>query len=410
MSTETPPAPVVATPSPAAVAAKPPAASPKLPVAPGSQEAHLAAAKQVWGKDPAKAATPPAPAPKATVEPAKPAEVPAAVPPLSEKKPDAPAPTEFPEDRLPEPASEQAKSGWKELKTIAKTERTRATELAQKVADLESKMAAAPTPAAVDATQLADLQAKLKQAHDRLLVVSLQDHPDFHRQFVEPRKKAFAESQTLLTDNGITEAVNFDTLITKPRAEFAKTVSELSAKMNTFDAQTFTANMRQAYQSKADEAGQLANAADVHAKLQAKSQQVQRQAFDTEATENLTQFKPMEVPEGASDETKAMIGKYNESLPQLRQKSEALAFGKLDERGVARLSMKATALDHMTAHLLPAMKNAIKDRDTYITSLVTEIRALKGQKAPGGGGDVPAGDAPPAGETIEQAAKRVWKK
>lgn len=311
----------------------------------------------------------------------------------------------FPEDKLAEPVHEGAKAGWKELKAIAKQERSRAAELEAKLAEAAKTQ---PATAPINTAETDALRAELKASQDRLLVLDVQNHPDFHRQFVEPVKKAFAESEMLLKDNGVTDAPDLSTLLSKPRVEFAKTVSELAGKMNTFDAQTFTANMRQAYQLKADKDGAMQNAAALKEQLAIKSQQQQRSAFEAEAKENLSHFTPIDIPEGVSPETKASLEAWNNSIPQIRKDAEAIAFGKVDERGVARMSLKAAALDPLVKHVIPGLRQAVQERDAYIADLTKELAGLRGNKAPPVGGGDPVTTTQPANESIEAAARRVW--
>ncbi len=407
MSTEAPPAPVAPTP----VAPAAPNPSPRSPVTPGSTEAHLQAAKAVWPSDPSKAPMKPAAPAPAAVIPKPEAKTPAVVAEPAKVAAVEPAKVDavvFPEDKLAEPVHEGAKAGWKELKAIAKQERSRAAELESQIAELK-KAPSAATPA--NTAEIDALRADLKASQDRLLVLDVQNHPDFHRQFIEPVKKAFAESEMLLKDNGVEGTHDLNALLTKPRVEFAKTVSELASKMNAFDAQTFTANMRQAYQLQADKAGAMQNAGALKEQLAIKSQQQQRSAFEAEAKENLSHFQPVAIPEGVSAETKAQLEAWNSAIPQIRKDAEAIAFGKVDERGVARMSLKAAALDPLVKYVMPGMRQAIQERDSHIAELTRELTSLRGQKAPPAGGGDPAGSStPPANESIEQSARRVWSK
>lgn len=404
----------IAPPAPAPAAAPPaPAASPKSPVPPvGSNAAHLEAARKVF----APAAKPTAPAPAEAPKPVAPAapesiikkvEAPKpAEPKASDAKP-APAPQEFPEDKLAEPTTEAAKAGWKELKALTKAERNRATALEGKVADLQKVIDARATAAPADTAAMESLRADHKTLSDRLLVLDLKNHPDFHKQYVEPVKKAFTESATLLADNGVADKVDFDALLAKPRVEFAKTVSELASKMNAFDAATFTANMRSAFDLKGQEAVALSKASDVASQLQARTARVQRQAFEGVAADIIPNFTKLEIKAEMSADDRTAAESYNQSVDSLRSRAESRAFGKVSEKDVATMAFREAALEHLVNHGVPFLEKRDAAQRQLIASLTAELTALRGGKAPPVGGGDPA-PAAPANESIEQSAKRVW--
>lgn len=411
MSTEAAPVPVApaATPVPAAPAAAAPSPRSPVPPATGTPAAHLEAAKKIFAPDPARTAPTPNEAPK-TETPAPKAEATkapdaAAVTPKAE----TPAPEVFPEDKLAEPTTETAKAGWKELKALTKAERNRATVLENEIKELRAKQTTA-IPTAADTAELDRLKTEHKALSDRLLILDLQNHPDFVRQYKEPVQKSFAESAQLLADNGVTEKIDLNALLSKPRAEFAKQVSELAAKMNAYDGQTFTANMRQAFQLKGQEAEALAKAGDVHTQLQQKAQQAQRQAFESITKEVTTTVAKLEIKPDMSAEDRAAAEAYNQSVDSIRTEAEAKAFGKVTEKDVAEMAYNNALLGHFAKHVVPKLERHVQSQNQVIADLTAQLKALQGGKAPSPGGQAAPAAAPDANMSHEERARAIWRK
>lgn len=411
MSAEAPATPATPAPAAAAAPAAPAAApaapnpSPRTPVAPpvGSDAAHLAHAKTIFAPDPAKAT----PAPAAAAAPAE-AKKPDAAP----AKSDTPPPEVFPEDKLTEPTTETAKAGWRELKTLTKTLRNEKLALESQLAEARKAPASAANTADIEGikAQLQALETEKKAMSDRLLILDLQNHPDFVRQYKEPVQKSFAESAQLLADNGVTEKIDLNAMLSKPRAEFAKQVSELASKMNAFDAQTFTANMRQAFQLKGQEAEALAKAGDVHAQLQQKAQMAQRQAFDSVSKEVTTAIAKLEVKPDMSPEDRAAVEAYNQSVDSIRTEAEAKAFGKVTEKDVAEMAYNNALLGHFAKHVVPKLERHVQSQNQVIADLTAQLKALQGGKAPSPGGQAAPQQSAPQNESIEASARRVWRR
>lgn len=370
---------------------------------PAPAEPAQAPAKPSAPAAPAKEA---APAAKSTAEPAKKPDAPA-TPPAATKPVAEPAP-ELPEDKLqiPANASPEAVKNFKaykdSMKEILAAERKR-------VSEAEAKLKLRETAAPADTAELERLRSEHKALSDRLLTLDLQNHPDFHKQYIAPRQKAFAESETLLADNGITEKVDFNSLLAKPRAEFAKTVSELAAKMNSFDSQTFTANMRQAYQLRAEESQAIAKAGDVHQQLQAQSARQQKQAFESVANEAAQSFAKKEITDDMPADIRAATEKYNASVDTIRTRAEAKAFGKLSERDVAQMAFKDVAYDHMVEHVAPLLEARDRAQVALIADLTAKLEAVNASRSPNatGGDPKPNGGQPPTTrQMIAEAFKR----
>lgn len=412
MSTE---APVQAalTPSPAAAA---PGVRPSAPSTPSSAEAKAAAArtelaKTFFPKDP----TPPAPAadakPAAVVSgddappaPSIIAKKPAEAKPADAKPADA-APVEGPEDKLPEPKSPEAQAGWKELKAIAKEARNRAAQLER---DLLEARKAAPTPNATEAAETAQLKNDLKAAQDRLLTLDLQSHPDFARQFVEPKKKALATATEVLGYNG-KESVDPTGILGKPLKDFNAAISEFTKDMNPADAGMVMQSLRQARELHLAEQGALSNSRQVHEQLTAKAVQAQKQAFESVASEVVPSFAKREVVETMSAEEKASVLAYNQSVESLRARAESRAFGRLQEKDVATMAFKEAAFDHLLTHGVPYLESHVASQNKIIAQLTSELKALRGGKAPVVV-STPAdgGKGAPEKKTLQQLARETW--
>lgn len=308
------------------------------------------------------------------------------------KPKEAPAnpPVEHPEDKLgelPETASEVAKNGWKQLKLTAKQEREAAALAKKEAAELKAQIETLRKATPADASALDQLKSEKKALEDRLAVLDLQSHPDFLRQYSEPKKKALAEADMLLKDNGVGEAPDFVALMSKPRAEFAKTVSELASKMNTMDAASFTSAMRDAYRIQGEERNALSKSSELHQQLQSKAAAAQKQAFEDTfgklgPSDHL--LTPLPIPEGASEEDKTAAASYNEAIKGIRSNAEKFAFGRLDEKGVAAIASKAAMLDFIVQHAAPRMDREHRALIEVNKQLVEEINALRGAKKTGG--------------------------
>src|SRR6478736_1650856 len=337
------PPPPATPPASAAAAPKAPNPSPKSPIPPvrPSEVAIKENISKVWGPDPTKVAEPAKPA-VAEVKAEAPAIAP--VPEVIEKTA-APAVIEHPEDKLPEPTSEAAKAGWKELKALTKTERNRAAAAEAKVKELEGKIGTAPA-SSPDIAELDRLRGEHKAAMDRLLILDLQNHPDFNKQYAAPKKAALDTAKEVIGYNG-KEVPELGQLLAKPLKDFNAAVSELTDKMNPADASTVMQSLRQARDIHSQEQVALTKAGEVNQQLAAKTQANQRQAFESVVSEALPNFKKMEVADTMSAEDKAAAQSYNQSIETMRQKAEGMAFGRVDEKGVANMALKSVALDHM---------------------------------------------------------------
>lgn len=320
-------------------------------------------------------------------------------PPVTETKPAAAATEADPFAHIapPEGMTEKSLVGWKALKTEAATKLAAAQKAhSEAVAQLEVMKKATPA----DVADVAKLKADLQTAHDRLAILDIKSTPDFQNQFVAPREKALAEAQTVLTDNAIEGAPKMGDLLDKPRAEFAKTVSELAKQLPAYDQAAFAASMREAYRLHGEEKGVLDKAGEFQRNLQAKMAQTQRNAFDTTWKEFGDKVKPLPMPDNATAEVRADVDAYNTEMASIRTRAEQFAFGKLDEKGVSDMAAKAATLDFMAGKVIPRMQREFDQAAALIQDLTTELTAIKGKKNPG---TFDAGDAPGAVDTSKMS-------
>lgn len=336
-------------------------------------------------------ATPETPkTPEAKVEPVKPtllprkkAEAPATPAPSNEPDPDA----KFGD--LPETAPAEQRAQWTELKKASR-------ERLARIKELESKVNAPVVPTA----EVERLRAEHKAAMDRLAVLDLQSHPDFKRQYEQPKTKALAEVQEILAYSG-KEATDVPAILSKNRKDFSAAVTELTKDLNPMDATTVQTALRDAYRISAEERTALANGGELRAKLQQQAEAQARQAFE-EVSSNLGPIGeflvPLDVPAGAPAEEVAEITDYNNTVANMRQHVEKTVFGPTNEKSMAVLGWKASTLDFLLNKGIPRMEKTYSSVVAERDALARELAAMKGVK---GGGPI-AGDPAKGGTPGKQ--------
>lgn len=348
----------------------------------------------------AEAPTPPADAPKAPDATPPKNEAPAApaapkAPTVFEKKADAPAaptPEADPVDgmKLAANAAPESVARFADLAKVAKERKASVDMLTKRIAELEAAPKTASAAAPAEAAEIDRLRQEHKLATDRLAIMDLQNHPDFTRQFVEPKKKALALASEVLSYNG-KEGVELAPLLAKPLKEFNAAVSEFTKDMNTADAATVSQSLRDARSLHTQEQAQLSNSGEIRTQLQAKAALEQKRAFEEVAGGILPNFAKMEITEGMDATAKESALNYNKSVDTLRQRAEAKAFGKVSEKDVARMAFADVALDHMVHHAVPALEAHSAKQSELIASLTAELEGLRGKKSP----NVSSGATPP---------------
>lgn len=406
----TPPIPAAqkpsATPPPAPKSAQQPPAKKPNEIPPESLAANLdKLAAETFKK---KEAAPVAPV--AEVKPTPAPEAPAAtVPPVAPEVKPTPAPEADPFAHIsaPEGMSEKSLTGWKALKKEA-AEKVTAAE--RKAAEALAKLEQASKAAPHDVAEVERTKSELKELRDKLAVLDLQSHPDFNRQFVEPKRKALTEAKTLLEANGVENLPDFTALMTKSQKEFSATVSELAAKMPAYDQGAFVSSMREAYRLQGEEKGALSKASELKAQLEAKSAAAARNAYEEVKTNVASKVPQIEVPPNATPEKIAEVSAYNKAREAAIAEAERFSFGKATEKEIAEVSFRAAMLKPLAEHIIPSLQREVKARDSHIAALTAELEAIRGAKNPGkvaGTADRAAPDVSQMG--FQDLAKHVFK-
>ncbi len=333
------------------------------------------------------AAKPVTPPPAEAVKAAEPPKTDAPkVPTVFEKKdvaPPAAAPDVDPVEkmRLPDNASADSVTNFNSLAKVAKERKVLADNLAKELADLRSKSANPAQPNVAEQAEIQRLRDEHKAATDRLAILDIQSHPDFARQYVEPKKAALAAAAEVIAYNE--KAVpEMAALLTKPMKEFNAVVSELTKDMNPADASTVMQSLRQARDLHGKEQQALSSSSELRTQLQAKTQLEQKRAFDSVAAEAVPAFAKMEITETMSAEARATALDYNQSVDGIRARAESRAFGKISERDVANMAFKEVAFEHMVKHAIPVLEKHVSAQNGVIAELTAELTKLKGGNGP----------------------------
>ncbi len=381
------------------------------PGTPGSEATPLAQTAKSMVSDAFKAqpAAPPAEVKTETPPPAKTEAAPAAPKSVLKTK-EAPAkadaaPVEYPEDKIaiPTNASPEAVKNFAaykaSMKEILNAER-------QRVKDAEAKLSVHQTAAPADTAETERLRTEHKSALDRLAILDLQNHPDFARQYVEPKKKELATVTEVLAYTG-KEGVEVASLLSKSLKDFNAAASEMTKDMNSADANTVMQSLRRARELHQGEQQALSQSSQIGDQLKSKAAQEQRKAFESVATEAGEVFNQREATEDMSPEEKQSVEAYNQSVASLRAKAETRAFGRVSERAVAEMAYKEAAFDHTVSHVLPTLERAIASRDSTIAALRSQLEAVKGARNPGtvSGDKTSTGQPPSRQQLIADAFK-----
>lgn len=382
----------------------PPTNQPMTP--PPTVEAKLSKlAKEVF-KDapenaPDKAAAPAVPAesdqaPEAKAEPATPAKADAAL---------AAAKDAFESMELPAGASEAQKSNFKALKAQAAEEVNRLkNERATLTKELETYKKATPA----DRANEERLASELKSAQDRLAVYDVSSHPDFVRQYVEPKKKALGIAESLANDYALTNASELKALIDLPRPEFAKRLTEMAAAMPAFDQNKFFTSMDEARNLQQQEAGALTKAGELRAGMQAKAAQEARTAFEASRGEFSQRIPVMEIPDGANEETIKEVTAFNKAREQALSEAETLTFGSMNERQTADVAVQAAALKMVATHQLPMMERQLKEARAIIASQNEQLKGIAAKKNPGASASSSNDHTASAPKNLKDLARQVF--
>lgn len=305
--------------------------------------------------------------------------------------------------------SEKSLTGWKALKTEATT-KLRAAE--QELANYKSQVETFRKASPAEAAEVDRLKKEHQAAMDRLAILDVQNHPDFTRQYVEPKKKALAEATEVLGYNG-KETVDVHSLLGKNPKDFAAAVSEITKDMNQMDATTVQTSLRSAYKLNGEERNALSQSGTLKQEIAQREAQRAKAAFEEtfqslELKDGL--FQAIEIPEDADDNEKAEIQRVNEAFASVKTKAETYAFGKLDERGVAKIAQKAALLDVHMQTVIPRMNTEYMKVRAERDALAKELKSIRASKNPGSfAGDPGSGKGAGGGkESLESMAARMF--
>lgn len=317
--------------------------------------------------------------------------------------------SELPEDKisLGEKAAPETKKHFETMKGLTKQLRSDLAAKEVRIKELESAGSNAALPADYE-----KLKAEHKAFSDRIAVLDLRSHPDFARQFTEPKAKIVGALNTVLSDNQV-EGSDLTALLGRPRAEFMKSASEIAEKLPDYERFEFLAGARQLYQLSQAEQQALGQSAELAKGLQAKTLEAQRAAFG-KTWQKLggmgEVLVKLEADADATPEQKTAVDAYNKALDAVRTNAEALAFSPGNEEVAAQTAVKAATFDFFVNHAIPRMEAEYKglvDLVGKLQSEVVELRGGKGEAVDGGGGD--GGHGGDALElSLDAAAAKVW--
>lgn len=401
--------------------------------APALQEAALRnSIKDLW-KDARKDLPPPGQQPTSTLkngQPPPPAQQPPAqqqqqevAPPKQEAAPaeqkrtsvfdktpkaEAPKPAEDPFANIkpPEGMSEASQQGWKALKEEAAK---KIQEAQRQAADAMTRLSTFEKAAPAESAELQKLRDDHKAALDRLAVLDVQSHPDFAKQYSEPRLKALTEAKEILDFNG--KNADLTKLLHLPMKEFNAAVAEMTNQMNGMDANVVQSSLRNAYKITNEEKAALANAGALRESLSSKVAAEQKKAFEQtwgkfDGAEGFLQT--LDIAPDMSPEEQAEIKSYNDAVAATRQTAEQYAFGRLDPQNAAKIAGKAAILDTLTKVVVPRMEREYSQIVKERNALLAELKGIREAKNPGNFTTTP-GTAPSDAKSAYEQAKAGLK-
>lgn len=294
----------------------------------------------------------------------------------------APGTGENPEDKvvLGKDYSQPAHESFKAIKTIAKGLRdqlsSRDRELTEARAEVEKiKSGAIP----VESPEMARLREEHAAMSKRLMVLDLQSHPDYQREFVAPRNAAEQEARNVLEAAGITN-VDIPAMLEKDPVAFRKALSDVAAKLPTgLDQADFAAAMRTAHTIRQRAGDAVAKAGDIGKALREKTLNMHKGAFEEAYRETLgsVQFKEVAAPAGAAPEVVNQIEAFNNGVRSIRGEAEKIALQTSDPKAIGVASIKAAAFEFQVRHAIPALQKAIAFRDERIATLENELKGIR---------------------------------
>ncbi len=262
-----------------------------------------------------------------------------------------------------------------------------------------------------DREEVKRIREEHKVFSEKLAILNYQDHPEYKKQFTEPKKKLEADMGTILADNAI-EGFDIKRVAALPRVEMAKAISEATEKMNSYDAGEFRLALRDYQKLSTAEQAALGTHRDAMAALTQQSQAKQRTAFEGKwKTTSLATFaQKLDPPADAPPEDAARIKALNEGIDGIRSTAERYAFALGDEHQAADVAIKAANYDFVVNHAFPSMQNDYKKLREDYQLAIAQLMELKGQR-PGSNfdGSAPSGEASPEDQDIKTQVRRVFR-
>ena len=363
-------------------------------------------------KPDSKTAPPPAEKPKEEPKPAdKPADKPAPRTSLFDDSADegAPAPQPAPVDTSAEADEKIPENDWRRAKEVRSQLRTEIVSRDTKIKQLEQELAQYHE-AVPDLKEVSRLKNEHKEFSDKVAILDYQNHPDYRQRFTEPKKKLVAEMQTILSDNSI-QGVDLAAITSKPRAEMAKTISEITDQLNSFDAGEFRLQLRDYQKLSEAERNDLANHGDGLKRLSEQNQAKQRSAFEGQwkKTSFAAFAKKIEPASDASPDEVAQIKQFNEGLDQMRGSAEKYAFSIANEESAADVAIKAANYDFVVRHAFPRMKADYSRAVALNRELTKRLEELSAHTPKGGFDGAPPPQGAPKDEDISTLVKRTFR-
>lgn len=356
--------------------------SPTTPPADAGGDDHLAAATQFFADaeaKPAKAAEPVAePAKTAPAAPAAPAKADPLASVLKTAVKEAPAVAAEPaviEDidkglQAP-PDNAKSRAGWDELKK-------RATEERKLRLDLEAKLKTAGSPVdEATKARLAELEAQNKAFSERLKVLDLKSHPEFHARYVAPSEQAKLAMATIAKGDEV--EVNLDEVLSLKGKALNKEISDVMERMTPYARVKFQASLDAYFTAQAGAEQAMSQADEALKAMKTSGGARSRASFDEVATTYRDSFLAAPVDEKAPD---ASAIEYNKALSQVAGTAEKYAFGALDDRGAADLAHKAALYEFTMSHGIPRIASLYNAELTKSAARIAELEAqVKGLTA-----------------------------
>ncbi len=277
----------------------------------------------------------------------------------------------------------------------------------RKAATLEEQLKTAPVGTMTNAEAEA-MKAKVKDLSDKLLVTNLAEHPTFRAQFTEPKLNAVTAAGEILSSQKV-EGVDIGKLLSLPRADFAKQVSEVAAKLPSFDATEFSSQMRTAYQLQQGETAALSKAHETYDALQKNFKESGVAAFNRTLEKmggDLTKLMPKaEIPKTATAEQLEEINRYNAAIDSLAPTARQIALESASPDQVAASALKAAAYDFHIQHALPKILGEYQRLQAALVEAQAELKAVRGKNPNNFGFNPPVGATEATQKELENVPK-----